>query len=207
MDAYVRREPHDRELRRRQLAQRLVAHHARTQTIFRLTGLSRHQLATLRRRWRVTSEMRHRGPPPASFATFLSTQRMRDETAALAVFWRIFGNVSSAQGSDSQGDMVELGECMCEVLEAYVACFPTWSLELESLVLLAKGIEEADSIALGKCGSCRAVILVDLVGACRYLCSHCQRPDAPSVMSGESLVDAGEPQPLEHGETMQQELF
>lgn len=65
MEANRARESIDQKLRCRQLAQRLVAHQARTHTVFRLTGLSRHQLATMRRRWQVTAKMRRRGPLPA----------------------------------------------------------------------------------------------------------------------------------------------
>ena len=42
-------DPDDRDLRRRQLAKRLVSHHARTQTIYSFTGYTRHRLATLRK--------------------------------------------------------------------------------------------------------------------------------------------------------------
>lgn len=47
MESHPPDHPVDRELRRRQLAQRLTAHQARTGTIFLLTGLSRHQLACI----------------------------------------------------------------------------------------------------------------------------------------------------------------
>src|SRR5688500_8022123 len=116
MDARVTNGLVDRDLRRRQLAQRLVVHQARTQTIFLLTGLSRHQLATLRQRWRVTQEMRHRGPPPTSFAVFRSTLRARAEAAALAVFWRVLANVGVASGRTAgTTPAIDLGESLCQV--------------------------------------------------------------------------------------------
>lgn len=181
MDAFVTREPVDRELRRRHLAQRLIAHHARAQTVFRHTGLSRHQMATLRRRWRITNEMRHRGPMPTSFSVFLSSQRVRDESAALAIFWRALTSAGALSTCLKQLDMVEVGEGICDVFEAYVACFPTCDIELEHVILLARGIEEADAIALSKCGNCDAVILVDLLGSKRRVCGCCQRPNPAAV--------------------------
>ena len=42
-------------------------------------------------------------------------------------------------------------------------------------------IEEADAIALSKCGNCDAVILVDLLGSQRRLCGCCQRPNPASI--------------------------
>jgi hypothetical protein len=177
MDAFVTREPIDRDLRRRHLAQRLIAHHARSQTIFRHTGLSRHQQATLRRRWHVPNDMRHRGPVPTSFGVFLSTQRVRDEAAALAVFWRALTSAGANNTPVKQMSMVEVGEGICDVFEAYAACFPTSALELEHVILFARGLEEADAIALSKCGNCDAVILVDLLGSKRRVCGGCQRPN------------------------------
>jgi len=207
VDAHVRDNVGDRELRRRQLAQRLVLHHARTHTIFQFTGLSRHQLATLRQRWRVTDEMRHRGPPPTSFAIFRSTVRVRAEAAALAVFWRTLATVGTSIGRDySPAHAVEFGERLCEVIEAYLACFPTSALDLEHLVLLARGLEKADAIALAKCGSCDAVILIDLLELRRRICPHCQHADPLASVNPEPQNEPSESLPGA-GEAIQQELF
>jgi hypothetical protein len=188
----------------------LVAHQARTQTIFLLTGLSRHQLATLRQRWRVTQEMRHRGPPPTSFAVFRSTLRVRAEAAALAVLWRILANIGGVQSSTHRKtSAVDVGERLCEVFEAYLACFQKPELELEHLALLARGLDEGDAIALSNCTRCEAVILADLLGARRRLCSHCQQgSDAVAPISPESDLDS-EPGRAAEGpsEAVQQELF
>lgn len=210
MDASATKDTVDRELRRRKLAQRLVVHHARTRTIFLLTGLSRHQLATLRQRWRVTDEMRRRGPPPTSFAVFRSTLRAREEAAALAVHWRVLSSVSAVNGSNHKAvSTLELGDRLCEVFESHLACFPKSELEFEHLTLLARGLEEADSIALSNCSNCEAVILADLLGKRRRLCSHCQHaPDAAVLVP--SVIEAGiEPNasPAGMGEAVQQELF
>lgn len=207
MDAH-RKEPVDRDLRRRQLAQRLVAHQARTRTIFYLTGLSRHQMATLRRRWCVTEDMRLRGPPPRSFALFWSTLRLRSEASALAVFWRILGNISVGTGESLQKPAaVEVGERICEVFEIYLACFPRSELEIEHLVLIARGLEQGDTIAISGCTHCEAAILVDLLGRRRHLCSRCQRTadaDLPGVLG----PDHGRhDQADQRGEGVQGELF
>ena len=206
MDTRVTRESVDRELRRRKLAQRLVAHQARTKTIFRLTGLSRHQLATLRKRWCVTREMRRRGPAPTSYAVLRLTLRVRSEAAALAVFWRA---ICTAHGINLKKiSAVEIGEHICDVFETYQACFPKAQLELEHLVLLAQGIEQGDSIALSACASCEALVVVDLLTTKRHLCTHCQleaeAPAAPQpAPDGQRAPDGS----ADHGEAAQQELF
>jgi hypothetical protein len=209
MDARVTKEPVDRDLRRRQLAQRLVTHHARTQTIVLLTGLSRHQLATLRQRWQVTNEMRYRGPPPTSLLVFHSTARMRAEVAALAVFWRILANLGAPKDRSSDtASNIEFGERLCEVFEAYLACFPKAELGLEHLLLLARGLEQADAISPAKCGNCEAQILMDLLGTRRRLCTHCQKIE-DAADSKRAHIDgekSGSNHPL-GDEGVQQELF
>lgn len=153
-----------------------MAHQARTKTIFELTGLSRHQLATLRQRWRITQTTRHRGPSPTSFAVFFSTLRTRADGAALAVVLRILASSRVITG-DVHGKTsgVELGEQLCEVFETYSTCFPKAELEFEHLMLLAKGLEREDSVALSNCTNCGAVNLIDLYEKRRHLCPHCQR--------------------------------
>lgn len=207
MDAFVTGEPVDRELRRRQLAQRLVTHQARTQTIFRLTGLSRHQLATLRQRWRVPNKVRRRGPPPTSFAVLLSAPRLREEAATLALFWKAFANVQVAGSRANGTSMIEMGECICEVFEAFLGCFPNSLFELEHLVLLARGVEEGDVVALARCSNCGALILADLLGTRRLVCSHCHCPDTAAT-SHRDVASAAEPgSSVDIDEAIQQELF
>lgn len=206
MDTHVTREPIDRDLRRRQLAQRLVVHQARTRTIFLLTGLSRHQLATLRRRWRVATGMRRRGPSPTSFTVLQSTQRLRAEAAALAVFWKVLGNAAAGNGATrTSTSMLDFGESLCDVFDAYVACFPKSELELEHLVMLARGLDKADAIGLSTCATCEAVVVVDLLGVRRRLCSHCQRAAEEPVDPNEAREPSAPT--LGTGEAVQQELF
>lgn len=209
MDIHATRDPVDRDLRRRKLAQRLVVHRARTQTIFHLTGLSRHQMATLRRRWRVTEDMRHRGPPPRSFAVFWSTLRVRAEAATLAVVWRIHENLcGSSAAAFKQAAAIEFGERLCDVFEIYLACFPKSELELEHLMLLARGLEDGDAVTLSSCVNCQAAILIDLLGRRRPLCSHCvQIAESARDLPNTNPSSGGETPGDRTGEAVQQELF
>ena len=209
MESHLPGDPVDRELRRRHLAQRLTAHHARTGTIFHLTGLSRHQLATMRQRWRIPNEMRRRGPPPTSFAVLRSTLRTRDEAAALAVQWKVLAGVDAERSPHPKATSnVEMGERLCEVIESHLACFPHSELELEHLILLTQGLAEADAIALSACGSCEGVILADLLERRRHLCSHCQRVSDAVALPSQSDKNGEPSRPAAgNGEAVQQELF
>jgi hypothetical protein len=202
------RDPVDRELRRRQLAQRLVAHEARTGTVFRLTGLSRHQQGTLRKRWRIPKDRRRRGEAPTSFANFRSNSRAREEAAALAVLWKCAGVSRASRQSQTKPAAVDLGEQLCEAFEIYRACLRKSKFSFEHLALLARGLDEGGTIALANCGNCQAVILLDLLETRRNRCSHCQE----LAKSGESPppprdADMRTQYSTESGEAVQQELF
>jgi len=183
-----------RDFRRYQLALRLVRHQARTRTISALTHLTRHQLATLRQRWGVPQDMRHRGPSPQSLAVFFRSPRARSEGSSLAVLCRRFNAVPERRGAGARKDFlsVDLGEQLCLVFEVYRSCFPASSVEFEQLLSLAIGLATADEVALGRCGTCGGAILIDLLSAPRRTCSHCQAIDGvrePRAPGGDSCSE------------------
>ena len=171
----------DREVRRRQLAKRLTAHQARTQTICEMTHLTRHQLSTLRRRWGVPQDTRIRGPAPTSFASFLSSARARDTAAGLAILYRLLGpEIGKGRSNRSSGSLAE-NERLCDVAEMARLCFPTADFEFEQIQLLAKGLAQGDRIALDACETCGAVILMDLLSIQFRQCSFCKRDNRLGV--------------------------
>jgi hypothetical protein len=167
----------DRDVRRLQLAKRLVHHRARTRTIFQFTGISRHQLASLRRRWRIFDNPRHRGPSPTSFALFFRTSLAQSEGSAAAVIFGLFAPPAMTKELASNSDVSELavGECLCDVFEAFQACFPVSELEFEHLVLLIRGVFKREAVELRMCSDCRNVTLFDRFAALRRSCGLCER--------------------------------
>jgi hypothetical protein len=167
----------DRELRRRQLAKRLTAHQARTQTICALTTLTRHQLTTLRRRWKVPQKERYRGPAPRSFGMFTKTLRGQAEGAALYVLCRVLGALSGERPSRT-GKLfasVEAGERLCDVVEVCRMCFPRLQADFEQIQMLASGAAVAELIAMANCTNCNALIIVERLSTRRRVCAHCRR--------------------------------
>lgn len=175
MDTFVTDNRFDLELRKRELAKRLVAHNARTQTITGLTALTHHQLSALRQRWRVTQETRHRGPSPTSFSVLLSSMRTRTEASALTVLCRVLNAVpnSNRKSTRKASSTIEFGERLCDVFEIYSACLPHSKFQFEHLMLLAQGLAQADVISVGHCSICRAIVLRDLLVTQTSICSHC----------------------------------
>ncbi len=175
-----------RDFRRYQLAQRLMAHRARTRTISAMTNLTRHQLATLRRRWWVTEDMRHRGPSPKSLAVFFQSPRARSEGASLAVLCGILNAVPLRRAGSAVKSSFSLdwGERLCEAFEAYRACLPASNFEFEQVLLLVSGLAEGGAIGLGGCEKCGCTILIDRLATRRRACSYCQAVEG--VMDRES---------------------
>jgi hypothetical protein len=167
----------DRESRRRQLAKRLTAHQARTQSICAMTTLTRHQLTTLRRRWKVPQKERYRGPAPRSFNMFTKTLRGQAEGAAIYVLWRVVGALSGAKPSrkDKLFDSVEAGERLCDVVEVCRLCFPHLQADFEQIQMLASGVAAGERIAMANCTNCSALIIVERLSTRRRLCAHCRR--------------------------------
>jgi hypothetical protein len=199
----------DRELRRRQLAKRLTAHQARTQTICAMTTLTRHQLTTLRQRWKVPQKERYRGPAPRSFNMFTKTLRGQAEGAALYVLCRLLGALSGAKASrnDTLFNSVEAGERLCDVVEVCRLCFPQLQADFEQIQTLVSGVAAGERVALANCTNCSALIVVERLSTRRRLCAHCRRArrDLPEQLA-ESDIEKP-PDDNQAGGDIQRSLF
>src|SRR5580658_10036616 len=116
MDIYVTDDTIGRYFRRYQLALRLIAHGARTQTVCDWSGLTRDQLVTLRHRWGFDAEEGRRGPAPTAFQVFFRSRRHRCEAALFASLCRIVGAKSARCGNTPLKLLpaLEHGEVLCE---------------------------------------------------------------------------------------------
>jgi hypothetical protein len=191
-----------RDFRRYELALRLMGHRVRTRTITRMTALSRHQLARLRRRWGVDEQSRHRGPAPTSLETFTHSPRARSEGAALASSYLVYETTSPrAGGTPANGLSLEAGERLCEAYEAYRACFPGSGLDFEELLALVAGLTSGHLVGLSRCLTCKGAVLIDRLGPPRSTCSHCQAAEAGYALPVSTEGKSGE---LDH---TQPELF
>lgn len=179
-----------RDQRRYGLARRLIGHEVRTRTISKMTALSRHQLAALRRRWGIGEESRHRGPPPSSTETFTHSARARTEGALLAVYCRIHNLIPSREAAAGVLSL-EFGERLCQAYEAYRACVPDATVEFEELLSLVLGLAKGDVIGLSRCSECQATILIDRLSRRRHKCSSCLEQEfaaAPEPLAQELLA-------------------
>jgi hypothetical protein len=172
-----------RELRRHQLALRMIAHRARRRTICDFTGLTRERVKTLRREWNVTSKGRQRGPSPTSLSAFFRSARMRSEASVIAVFCQLYDVVPKEKITRAARYFPNLGrgESLCDVYEAYRTYFPGSGVNFELVTLLAVGLAEPDSLGMRRCTSCPGVIVVDLLSVTHRQCSECERLEKDRV--------------------------
>ena len=183
-----------RELRRHQLALRMIAHRARRRTICNFTGLTRERIKTLRREWQVTSKGRRRGPSPSSLSAFFRSARMRSEASVIALFCKIQGAVPTERilKAARYFPTLERGERLCDVYEAYRTYFPESEVNFELIVLLAIGLAEPHALELKVCATCPGVIVIDLLSVKYRHCSQCEQKDGASLQVSKRAVLPGE---------------
>ena len=168
MDAHRNDDSVGRELRGFELARRLIVHGVRTETISKLTGLSRNRLATLRRRLGVPDDERHRGPPPRSLDVFLRTARGRTEGAAVAALFPLFKIAASRLPT-----YLDEGEQACDIYDAYLAYHPQSNVRFEELMLLKRSLSKGNLLELALCRVCKGLIMNNRYDRGRETCSHC----------------------------------
>ena len=175
MNARLMDDPVARELRRSELARRLMSHQVRTRTITHLTGISRDRLETFRQRLQVPADARRRGPPPSSLNVFLRTPLARTEGAALAALCAVFdAHIADRPATvPEQLTCLDRGEQLCEIYEAFRACYPHSDVQLEELILLRKSLAKGDVIEIGKCRRCRCLIVINRFDGGQRTCWHC----------------------------------
>ena len=184
------------ENRRSELARRLIFHRARTQTIGRLTGLSRNRLAALRRRLMVGDEDRLRGPSPSSDDVFLHSDQARTEAAALAALFALYAEHALTSETAGVGPVssFDRGEELCEIYETYLAYHPNTVVRLEEMMLLKRSLAKGD-ISVGRCCRCEGLILIDRLGHSGLTCWHCRLTNETRSDEGELISRVQTPTP------------
>ncbi len=175
MPSSVTDDPILRETWRLQLVRRLISHTVRTGIIATLTGFSSSRQATVRRRLGVPDKCRWRGPPRSLLELFLDKPRGRAEGAALVTLCSLF-DIPIDDSAASLPEFVSLNftDRLCETYEAYRALVPATQIELEELILLRSSVAKG-AIRLGKCRTCKGLILINPFDGGHRTCAQCVR--------------------------------
>ena len=167
MNVTVGNERFDRHYRKIRLGLRLMSHRARAQTTSDWSGLTLHQLVTLRRRWMPNTKGGFRGPRPTSYRHFFCSALNARHAALFAGIHRMVGITSSVPS-------LEGGEKLCEAYEIFREWAPDARLEFDYGVLLATGVLRAEEVELLRCQSCGCALLIDKLGKARRNCAWCR---------------------------------
>jgi hypothetical protein len=179
MRRYDDRYTHD--MRRHDLALRLIEHEVRTQTIRRLTGLGDKRIRNLYRTYYRDDPQRparrHRGPPPQRVNGILESSALRSEAAAVGGLFHALGVIVSRSPARADRSVPNLssGERLCRAFELYRSLVPDSQIDFEHVMLLVAALARGGEIALGHCERCEGAILIDLSEIPRYVCAHCRR--------------------------------
>jgi hypothetical protein len=193
-----------RDLRRYNLALRLIALEARTQTICTWTGLSDERIRNLCHSYAKSERaVRHRGPSPNRAGIFLRSIRMRNEGAALGGLFRMLDVAPTEAMSNARRDLpsVARGERLCNAYDLYRRIVIDTSITIEHAVMLAMAISQTGELLLTTC-QCGCAILIDRFGSMRRTCIYCQRSEMHKVLpahitgDSDSESDAGIQQTL-----------
>lgn len=168
-----------RDLRRIQLAERMIRHEVRTQWICAWTGISDERVRNLCRSYDEswTGAPRHRGHAPKVFTAMMRTSSMRCEASAIAGLVRVLRLIPDEPVANARKTLpsVELGERLCHAFELYKLVVPTAKLSMDQLILLVFTLAEGEELEVGHCNRCHAALLLDRLGGGRRLCETCKR--------------------------------
>jgi hypothetical protein len=170
---------YSRDLRRLNLAERLIRHEVRTQWICAWTGLSHHRVRNLYRSYDKSLGVvpRHRGPSPNRLATYLRSPALRAEASAIGGLARVFGVVPPKPTPNAWRDRanVEAGERLCAVFELFRQIVPQSRFTMDQFIRLAMALIQEGELEIGHCSSCHGALLLECSVATRRLCLACQQ--------------------------------
>lgn len=179
----VSEDRYTRDLRRIQLAHRLIRHEVRSYWIRALTRFTEGRIRNLLRSYGLATDgvRRHRGSPPRLYTRFMIPAKHSEASAlaGVAFAWHLVpeepvGNAWRTLPS------LEFGENLCEAFELFRLMVPGATLNLDRFILLVMALAERQ-LTVGHCDHCRALILLDPLGLKRRLCVWCERE--PSNMA------------------------
>ena len=186
----------ERDLRRYELAHRMIAHEARRGTIVRWTGLSRHRVALLLKEFNRPDKNRYRGPSPCTASFFCKTVAHESESAAFA-YVAMQTNVIESPGEPPALGLAALAraERLVNAFELYREVVPQTRFSLEHAMLLVSELSTQALLFLDSCEQCEGLWVRERVGRPQHLCPFCRvrglRPPIPaSVMQGELALVA-----------------
>lgn len=168
---------YSRDLRRYQLAWRMIQHGARTRTVQRWTALSMYRVKTLYEAYASGTDSRSppKGVAPHQVSFFWRSAQLRSESAVLAGFLVTFGVFPEGQGRAACESLesVGRGERLCRAYEEFKVCWPEAQSTLEHAILLLQELVRGVEMGLACCLDCDVLIVVDRLTVTPPRCAFC----------------------------------
>jgi hypothetical protein len=171
-------ERYHRDLRRLELARRMLALQARTPTVARWTGLSESRIRALYHAYSVVAtptSVPPKGRTPSLVDQFFTSAEVQCDAAILGSFFRHFQVWLEGMEENAVKHLPELsrGERLCHALEEFKALRPGSALTLENGATLLNLLVQGEEIELAKCPDCAGLMLRDRLSVGRVLCPFC----------------------------------
>jgi len=206
----VSEDRYSRDLRRIQLAHRLIRHEVRTYWIRAFTRLTEGRIRNLLRSYGLAADglHRYRGSPPRLYTKFMTPARHSEASALAGVaLARHLVPEEPVRNAWRTLPSLDFGENLCEVFELFRLMIPGATLNLDRFILLVMALAERQ-LTVGHCSLCRALILLDPLGAKRRVCVSCERHPSPAVSFDPKAAALPDSTPEEGGQRgKQQKLF
>ena len=174
-----------RDLRRIQLAHRLIRHEVRTYWIRAFTHFTEGRIRNLLRSYGLATDgvHRHRGSPPRLYSRFMVPAKHSEASAlaGLALVWHLVPE-DPVPNSWRTLPSLDFGENLCDAFELSRLMIPGATLNVDRFILLVLALAERQ-LTVGHCSQCRALILLDPLGAKRRICVSCERDPSPPANS------------------------
>jgi hypothetical protein len=174
----VSEDRYTKDLRRLNLAQRLIQLEVRTQWICAWTGFSEVRVRNLFHAYHREQGFvrRHRGPAPTRVSGFLRSPALRAEASAIGGIARVLDVVPPSPAPGARLDCLglERAERLCRVFELYRQVAPQSRFTMDQLIRLVMALTEGEGFEIGHCRNCHGALLFDRLGDHRRVCPVCR---------------------------------
>jgi Flagellar transcriptional activator (FlhC) len=178
---------YEHDIRKHNLAKWMVSCGARTKTVTQWTGLPRHRVQALSRRYQnKVGDHRRRGISPFQTAFFGKSLLLETESLVFT-FLACELQVLPEQGfPEARRHLpgLDRGERLKSAYELYLALVPDTSISLERAILLVVEFAGGQSLSLRRCRTCPLPMVIERVGVQHDQCPAC-RSRKRSAVSGQ----------------------
>ena len=196
---------YSRDLRRYELAWKLIGFDARTRVIERWTGLSSYRIRTLYRAYAAgepsISGSPLRGVAPTQVRFFWRSAHIKCQAAILAGFLRVFNVLPKSPSEIAPEALPSLarGERLCRAYGEFRSLLPNSVITIEHAMLLLTELVRGVEMKLEHCTECGTLVLVDQLAIESSRCAYCVYEAQAGLPYGAAINSS-----LHQGETTEQ---